>query len=140
VSEGDDLAACRDDLPHGRGEQAPLGDHGLGLQDLGERMAGPATTGKFCIEQVEAAGKDRRDRRAELVAAPNGGSDVSWQGIARLDDASSAPDAVLRGRKGGRDRLLVVAGPPQDGGHATLPSYCMNVQYYIKAGSTANGE
>ena len=53
-----------------------------GLQDLGERMAGPAGAWQFGIELVEAAGEDRRDRRAELVAAPDGGGDVGWRDAA----------------------------------------------------------
>jgi len=69
---------------------------GWGLQDFGEGMAGPAGTGKFGVQGLEAARHDGRDWRAELVAAPDRCFRLSGAQFARARGCPSASGAVLR--------------------------------------------
>ena len=93
-----DVAAAGNDLAHRWSEQAPLRNRRLRLEDFGESVAGPAAAWKLGIERGEATRDHRRDRRAQLVATPDGGLDVGWQVAGARSDPTTA-DAVLRRRK-----------------------------------------
>ena len=61
-SDDDHVLPEFDELPHRRGEHAPLRHRGLGLKDFRERAAGPAATGQFGVERSESAGDHRGER------------------------------------------------------------------------------
>ena len=79
-----------------RREQAPCQRAGLGAEQFGQALAGPAAAGQLGVERGKAAGPGGRGRAAELVAPPDGGG----HGRRQRHRGGRFRDRNGRGRKG----------------------------------------